>query len=38
MALAPAMAYSIEEIDPAGTHPEQADERPAFQERLRSVI
>jgi hypothetical protein len=38
MALAPAMAYSIEEIDPIGTRPQKTEERPAFRERLRSVI
>jgi hypothetical protein len=36
-ALAPALAYSMEEIDPAGSNPESADAREEFRARLRSV-
>ena len=36
-ALAPAMAYSMDEIDPARSRPQEAERRPAFQERLRSA-
>jgi hypothetical protein len=36
-ALAPAMAYSMEEIDPATSRPQEAERRPPFQERLRSA-
>ncbi len=36
-ALAPAMAYSLDEIDPAGCRPESADEREGFRSRLRTV-
>ena len=36
-ALAPAMAYSIDEIDPARSRPHEAARRPPFQERLRSA-
>jgi hypothetical protein len=31
------MAYSMEEIDPAGSNPESADERKKFRARWRSV-
>jgi hypothetical protein len=36
-ALAPAMAYSMDEIDPARSRPQEAERRPPFQERLRSA-
>ncbi len=36
-ALAPGMVYTLEEIDPAGSNPESADERTEFRARLRSV-
>jgi hypothetical protein len=36
-ALAPAMAYSMDEIDPARSRPHEAERRPPFQERLRSA-
>jgi hypothetical protein len=36
-ALAPAMAYSMDEIDPARSRPHEAQRRPPFQERLRSA-
>ena len=36
-ALAPAMAYSMDEIDQAGSRPHEAERRPSFQERLRSA-
>ena len=36
-ALAPAMAYSMDEIDPARARPQEAERRPPFQERLRSA-
>ena len=36
-ALAPAMAYSMDEIDPAGSRPQEAKRRPPFEERLRSA-
>lgn len=36
-ALAPAMAYSMDEIDPARSRSEEAERRPSFQERLRSA-
>jgi hypothetical protein len=35
--LAPAMAYSMDEIDPATSRPQDAERRPPFQERLRSA-
>jgi hypothetical protein len=35
--LAPAMAYTMEEIDPVGTNPEISDQRPEFRARLRSI-
>jgi hypothetical protein len=35
--LAPAMAYSMDQIDPATSHPHKAERRPPFQERLRSA-
>lgn len=35
--LAPALAYRMEEIDPAGNRTETVDERPAFTEDLRSA-
>ena len=34
--LAPHLGYSMEEIDPAGSHPEQVDAREPFAARLRS--
>jgi hypothetical protein len=36
-ALAPAMAYSMDEIDPARSRPQEAEGRPPFQERLHSA-
>jgi hypothetical protein len=36
-ALAPAMAYSMDEIDPATSRPNEAERRPPFQKRLRSA-
>ena len=36
-ALAPAMAYSMDEIDPERSRPQEAERRPPFQERLRSA-
>lgn len=36
-ALAPAMAYSMDETDPATSRPQEAERRPPFQERLRSA-
>jgi len=36
-ALAPAMAYSMDEIDPARSRPQEAERRPPSQERLRSA-
>ena len=36
-ALAPAMAYSMDEIDPASFRPQEAERRPPVQERLRSA-
>lgn len=36
-ALAPAMAYSLDEVDPARSRPQEAERRPPFQERLRSA-
>ncbi|MGN6551643.1 MAG: two pore domain potassium channel family protein [Pararhizobium sp.] len=36
-ALAPAMAYSLDEIDPATSRPQEAERRPPFQERLHSA-
>jgi hypothetical protein len=35
--LAPAMAYTMAEIDPAGQHPESTGQRPDFRVRLRDV-
>ena len=35
--LAPTLAYCMEEIDPAGSRPESADERTKFRTRLSSV-
>jgi hypothetical protein len=35
-ALAPALAYGIEEVDPAGCYPESIEQRPEFRARLRS--
>jgi hypothetical protein len=35
--LAPAMAYAMAEIDPAGQNPESADQRPTFRIRLRDI-
>lgn len=35
--LAPAMVYSIEEIDPAGQNPEGTGQRPDFRVRLRGI-
>jgi len=35
--LAAALAYSVEEIDPAGSRPQSADERPEFSARLHSA-
>jgi len=35
--LAPAMAYSMDEIDPATSRPHEPERRPPFQERLRSA-
>ena len=37
-ALAPAMAYSMDEIDPARSRPQDAERRAPFQERLRSAL
>lgn len=36
-ALAPAMAYSMDDVDPAGSRSREAERRPQFQERLRSA-
>jgi len=36
-ALAPAMGYSMDEIDPARSRPQEAARRAPFQERLRSA-
>jgi hypothetical protein len=35
--LAPQLGFSMEEIDPEGSHPEQSDERDEFAARLRSA-
>lgn len=35
--MGPMLAYSPEEIDPVGSHPESADEREEFQARVRSA-
>jgi hypothetical protein len=35
--LAPAMAYSMDEIDPATSRPKEAERRPPFRKRLRSA-
>lgn len=35
--LAPALAYKIDEVDPAGCYPESIERRPEFRSRLHSV-
>jgi hypothetical protein len=35
--LAPALAYSISEVDPVGSHPAVVDRRPDFQSRLHTL-
>ena len=35
--LAPALGYTMAEIDPEGSDPRQSDERPEFASRMRSL-